>query len=75
MLPHAEDLCNVGVDSVELWLRSVSLLKTAVVFRGRYFERGAVSRYGAVGVFGAGPLPDLWRTQEAYAIIDRQGLA
>jgi hypothetical protein len=34
MLPHAKDLRNVGVDSVELWLRSVSLLSKAVVFPG-----------------------------------------
>ena len=44
MLPHAKGLRNLGVDSVELWLRSVSLLKTAIVFAGRYFERGAIDQ-------------------------------
>jgi hypothetical protein len=61
MLPHAKGLRNVDVDSLALWLRSVSLLSKAVVFPG-YFEQGAIDRYGAVGVFGAGRLPKLWRT-------------
>jgi hypothetical protein len=56
MLPHANGLRNVGVDSLGLWLRSVSLLSKAVGFPGS-ISRGELSTVmvpvvsSALGVF------------------------
>jgi hypothetical protein len=42
MLPHAKVLRNVGLDTVGLSLRSMSLHRTAVLFIGWYFEEGPI---------------------------------